>query len=550
MPQLQERERTTTPDAAGPAPAGEQVATGDGAAASHQSAELLESMGLPSGPPGQTDPGAAQSEEISAAGAETTASPSGGGGEAATEPASGAAAGGGEGTPYTVVAGDFLWKIAEAHYQSPHLWRAIYHGNREVIGGDPNAIEPGMQLVLPTLDAIIGTHDHRQTVQIAFGLRWGVDVAREPGAARIPIDTFRRVHNELLRLPPAHVQGTWRRLLHLDDSSGAYMSHDGEFGLGEDAAGAGNERFGSAELALTEDAAAGATTIELDPTSLIGPGVAITLDDAVNAEMLDITAVNGERTDFTVDPALAHPHGAGTLVTATDNPIRETPWLEAVVRHEIAHAIDGSLVDSTGLTQSLGGWNTTTSFDDWAALMGDPWATNDGSTISDAEKTEIKTVIDGLRSTPTSAGLDNGLAPDHAIIKYWDKQVPVIEAAKPMAAHGSDYWGYSEEYHGTNGRFFTINDYYQEFHSFNAQVQYNQVRSYQTYSPAEFFAEVYSVYYEEAGTEGSTPGALLPVAAWKSWMDANVGSAGASPADATAAGGGSPSRGKSAGVSH
>lgn len=529
--------RATTP---GPTP-DESVAhvqaTVATTAAEHQSAELLESMSLPTGAPGATDPAAAQAAELSHA-----TEP--GGGTGSTTPGAPPDTGGGE--QYTVVRGDSLWKIAARHYTRGALWRGIYDANRAVIGSNSALIHPGQILTLPTLDTLITTSTHRPTVELAFSLRWSIEVARESGAARVPIDTFRRMHAQFLLLPAAHVQGTWQRLLHLNDSSGGYMG-GGEFGLGEDAAAAGNEQFGTHGLALVDAAAAGDTLITLEATTVVGPGTGLTVGEGTAAEQVAITAVDPAHTAFTIDPALTGAHPAGTVVGATANVAREAPWLEAVVRHEIAHAIDGSLVDTTGFTNGLGGWQTTQSFDDWVALMGNGWATNDGTVITPDERNQIKAVIDGLRTAPSTAGLDDGLAPEHPIIKYWDKQVPVIEAAKPMASHGGDYWMHSGEYHGTNGQFFTINDYYQEFHSFNDQVQYNQVRSYATYSPAEFFAEIYSVYYEEAGTEGAVLGRFVPVAAWKSWIDANVNTAGAAP---TTEGHGGPSRGKAAGVSH
>ena len=534
------KEQETRATAPGPTPdesLAHVQATTTSTAAEHQSAELLESMSMPTGQPGATDPAAAQSAEINRA-----TEPTGGGGTGSA-PTPGAPAGGGE--TYTVVRGDSLWKIAERHYGRGAVWRGVYQANATVIGRNSALIHPGQVLGLPTLDAIIATCDHRATVEAAFSLRWNVDVAREAGAARVPIDTFRRMNAQLLLLPPAHVQGTWQRLLHLNDSAGGYMG-GGEFGLGENA-GAGNESFGTSGLELTEDAAAGATTIKLAATSVVGSGVGLTIGAGTTVDAVSITGVDATRTEFTITPALVNTHAAGTVVGATNNVAREAPWLEAVVRHEMAHAIDGSVVDTTGFTSGLGGWDATNSFDTWAALMGSPWATNDGSVISPAEQAEIKTVIDALRTAPSTAGLDDGLAPEHAIIKYWDKQVPVIEAAKPMAQHGGDYWMHSGEYHGQNGRFFTINDYYEEFHSFNEQVQFNQVRSYATYSAAEFFAEVYSAYYEEAGAVPPVYGRFVPVAAWKTWIDNNVHTVVGAP---TAAGAGGPSRGKAAGVSH
>lgn len=53
------------------------------------------------------------------------------------------------GGKYTVVSGDYLWKIAKNHYGDPLRWRDIYNANKAVIGSDPNLILPGQHLVLP-----------------------------------------------------------------------------------------------------------------------------------------------------------------------------------------------------------------------------------------------------------------------------------------------------------------------------------------------------------------------------------------------------------------
>ncbi len=46
---------------------------------------------------------------------------------------------------YTVQPGDFLSAIAQRFYGdgSEAAWRRIYDANRDVIGSDPNRIEPG-----------------------------------------------------------------------------------------------------------------------------------------------------------------------------------------------------------------------------------------------------------------------------------------------------------------------------------------------------------------------------------------------------------------------
>lgn len=66
--------------------------------------------------------------------------------------------------PYTVRSGDWLWKISRMHIADHGLNTrdarlvkrhadAIYARNRAVIGRSPDRIQPGMRLLLPTLDA-------------------------------------------------------------------------------------------------------------------------------------------------------------------------------------------------------------------------------------------------------------------------------------------------------------------------------------------------------------------------------------------------------------
>lgn len=63
-------------------------------------------------------------------------------------------------TTYVVAPGDCLWDIAaRALGADTHVvaidrgWRAIYAANRDLIGADPNLIQPGLVLTLPTLHA-------------------------------------------------------------------------------------------------------------------------------------------------------------------------------------------------------------------------------------------------------------------------------------------------------------------------------------------------------------------------------------------------------------
>jgi hypothetical protein len=72
-------------------------------------------------------------------------------------------AGGSKGTPspargrfHTVVADDWLSKLAQTYYGNMHKWPVIYEANRKVIGNHPNDIKPGQVLWIPDLPAVKG----------------------------------------------------------------------------------------------------------------------------------------------------------------------------------------------------------------------------------------------------------------------------------------------------------------------------------------------------------------------------------------------------------
>jgi hypothetical protein len=91
-------------------------------------------------------------------------------------------------------------------------------------------------------------------------------------------------------------------------------------------------------------------------------------------------------------------YGVTTRVTPdNDTAVRDVGWLEAVVRHEIAHAVD-NVVGARGF-YALGDWWSGDDFDTWANQMGSPWTTNDGSTISDEDKRAIKDAIIAAKGT-------------------------------------------------------------------------------------------------------------------------------------------------------
>jgi nucleoid-associated protein YgaU len=52
-------------------------------------------------------------------------------------------------TTYIVRSGDSLSKIAKRHYGDAKLWPRIHAANLEVLGKNPDLIQPGQTLVLP-----------------------------------------------------------------------------------------------------------------------------------------------------------------------------------------------------------------------------------------------------------------------------------------------------------------------------------------------------------------------------------------------------------------
>ncbi|RZK23404.1 MAG: LysM peptidoglycan-binding domain-containing protein [Hymenobacter sp.] len=55
------------------------------------------------------------------------------------------------GDSYTIVSGDTLSKIAKNHYGDGAKWHQIYEANKATIGSNPDHIEVGQVLTLPSL---------------------------------------------------------------------------------------------------------------------------------------------------------------------------------------------------------------------------------------------------------------------------------------------------------------------------------------------------------------------------------------------------------------
>ena len=57
----------------------------------------------------------------------------------------------GGGNSYTVVSGDSLSKIAKNHYGDAAKWHQLYEANKDLIGSNPDHIEVGQVLTIPSL---------------------------------------------------------------------------------------------------------------------------------------------------------------------------------------------------------------------------------------------------------------------------------------------------------------------------------------------------------------------------------------------------------------
>lgn len=379
------------------------------------------------------------------------------------------------------------------------------------------------------MDAVITAGADVATVVEAFESYWDVDLSTDGGTWTVA--QLQTAHTQCKNLPEQDVRsGVWRRFVSIAGSGGS-MSSSGEFRMG--AAAAGTQPYGVG-TELTAGTAVNATEIFVQDPAVFATGATIAVErGTANADVVQISAVDAAAKKYTLATGLAHAHGVRAAVTPDDGTaVRQVDWVSAVVRHEIAHSVETAMGGVTGFTQGLGGWWSGDSFDTWANAMGSPWATNDGSTISDAEKRQIKDhIVDQMKTRGESGqAIETGLATDHAIVKYLNKGVPVIEAAKPCVAVGQRYWQ-SPESVWTNGpRRFAINFYYKNFQYYNEVVHAQRVRSYSIFAPAEFFAEVYTVFYEQAGSVPDADlGALVPNAGWRDWIRTNVHNRGLVP---------------------
>jgi hypothetical protein len=376
-------------------------------------------------------------------------------------------------------------------------------------------------------DTAIKTSNDGDTVRQAFQSYWEVELTVTAGASSWPVATLRAMHEQLKLLPDQDTRSrVWRELQLTSDPSlisrAAYGG--GVFSVGSNASTGSAIPMGYGTR-LTAPAAVGATELHVSENRF-AVGDTIELDtDQPTQEQVTISAIAG--TTYTVS-ATTKQHAFNSTVGMTGGGgLRNVNWLNATVRHEIAHSVDG-IVDTSGFKQGIGGWWSGASFDSWANAMGNPWGS---ATISDDDKRAIKAAIEDY--VHNAKGTLFALPADHAVRRHWGDNVPVIQAAEACLSRGDNFFAAPTALFQTAGKVFTCSKWYKVFQYCNTGVLNDRLSDYTLYAPAEFFAETYTVFYEEAGQPGVTDAQLgrhVKNGTWASWIRSNVHQRGHAPA--------------------
>lgn len=389
------------------------------------------------------------------------------------------------------------------------------------------------------LDVVImGSADGNAVIQ-AFQSYWSVETAVVDGATTWPPATVKAIHVQMKALPSQDSRsGVWRQLTLTSDpdliSRAAWNGGRGDLLVGSNASTTSTVPMGHGTT-LSAAAAVGATTLAvLEPARFaVGDKIAVT-DSTGKRDTANITAISGSQ--YTIDTALANAYGVRAQVVPDDaTALRNVNWLDATVRHEIAHAVETALGGVTGFTVGLGGWWTGNSFDTWAGAMGSPWQTNDASVISDDDRKKIKdAIVDAVgQGNKTGKSLRNYVTPGHPVLTHWAKAVPVMVAADACLSTGDSFFQNAGSLYAANGKRFSVSAWYKTFMYHNEDVVSQRVADYGLYAPAEFFAEAYTVFYEEAGRAGvadADHGRLIRNGTWRAWIRDNIHNRGHAPA--------------------
>ena len=403
------------------------------------------------------------------------------------------------------------------------------------------------------LDQTIAQSGNVGAVISAFQSYWGVRVKSKSGTSWNAA-TLRQIHRQLKRLPGAHVRrGLWKSLTLGKHQGGFWDESGGDIEVGNDLASVDWATFGRGTTVATE-ASAGDQTIQISDGSLFGVGETIRIGPT---KTYRIAKKRGAT--LTLDRPLSDKCPAKTKVTAADKTAQHTiDWVDATIRHEMGHAMDTAIGGANGF-YALGGWQThdvsTSGFNKWVSAMGgNAWRAKDGTELTRDEQNQARdAILEAVDNELTDLRNDESnkrRASSHPIIRFWNRGVPVIEAAHASLSEGMYFFMKPKEIPSIGGKRFTVNTTYNEFQYCDEQVYSHRVSDYSTFSPGEFFAEVYTAYYEDAGKPGGArPGQRVPVAKWRTWIASNVDTPGATKAKKSGFSWGKPAVGIKAGKS-
>lgn len=395
-------------------------------------------------------------------------------------------------------------------------------------------------------DAVIMTTTDPAMAREAFQLYWtvtmGLNDAAGTGTLAWPLPTLRLIHTELKKIPDQDTRaGAWNQLTL---TNAANLINRAAYGGGNFLVGAnastGSERVSGYGTFTTDPAPVGGRRLKVAEPGRFkgGDAIRVGLPGDANTEDAVVRSVVGSNIRLRAPLTKAHP--ANTQVGAGDiTGSRRVNWLRDTVRHEIGHAVESALGGVTGFTQGIGGWWTGTSFDTWAGAMSDPWHTNNRRAIPQADKDDIKAAI--TNAMTAQSGTLSTLPSTHAVKKWWNRNVPVIVAAERCLSQGDGFFQNPNTLYSSNGKRFAVSFWYKRFQYCNDAVVADRLTDYTLYAPAEFFAENYSIFYEDAGTVPDADlGNRIKNTTWRQWIRTNIHNRGHAPAG-TGGGGGGPS---------
>jgi hypothetical protein len=172
---------------------------------------------------------------------------------------------------------------------------------------------------------------------------------------------------------------------------------------------------------------------------------------------------------------------------------------------------------------------------------GPPAARPATTPITAADQALVRTAITRAVANGSGSLFAHGLPAAHPIMRNRANNVPVIVAAEACLSRGDSFYHSPEALYATGGKVFSVSNWYKKFMYHNESIRAARLSDYSLYAPAEFFAESYTVYYEEAGRPGVTEadyGRLISDTRQRDWIRGNIHNRHLAPAGAGGGGGG------------